>query len=135
MGCDTTHQWLGGVAFAIAAYYEDTPAMMSIAAAVIVAQVGWWALKLPTATAAIMADVSFLRYTGSLVVWTAVGVLTYWFTRFAGLHSPETNLNQQAIVAATIAAGVGMQPILNNFAAGLLLVLFRPFRVGNVLWV
>ena len=35
------------------------------------------------------------------------------------------------MTALLVALGVGAQPILNNFTSGLLLVLFRPFRVGD----
>ena len=37
------------------------------------------------------------------------------------------------MLAATVAIGAGAQPILANFSAGLLLILFRPYRVGD--WV
>ena len=38
---------------------------------------------------------------------------------------------EQAFTALLVTLGVGVQPILLNFASGLLLVLFRPFRVGD----
>mmetsp|Transcript_17554 Transcript_17554/g.39347 ORF Transcript_17554/g.39347 Transcript_17554/m.39347 type:complete len:216 (-) Transcript_17554:481-1128(-) len=41
--------------------------------------------------------------------------------------------SEQVMLAATVAIGAGAQPILANFSAGLLLILFRPYRVGD--WV
>jgi small-conductance mechanosensitive channel len=47
------------------------------------------------------------------------------------LSDGSSSVTQQAMTALLVALGVGAQPILANFTSGLLLVLFRPFRVGD----
>jgi hypothetical protein len=47
------------------------------------------------------------------------------------VRAEPSKLTRQVVTALLLALGVGAQPILLNFTSGLLLVLFRPFRVGD----
>lgn len=56
----------------------------------------------------------------ALVVITALGTLGVQTTSFAAL-----------IAAAGLAIGLALQGSLSNFASGVLIILFRPFKVGD----
>lgn len=45
----------------------------------------------------------------------------------------ETNTFAAAIAAAGLAIGLALQGSLSNFAAGIMIILFRPFKVGDVI--
>ena len=74
-------------------------------------------------------DVTLATYCASVFIWLAAAALATVVVTCCGLL--EGGLNEKAVMTATVAIGVGAQPILNNFAAGLLLVLFRPFRIRD----
>jgi len=77
-------------------------------------------------------DVSLARYMASLLVWCSIAAITYCIGICTGfVQDWKIPHNERVVLAASIALGVGAQDTLANFAAGLLLVLFRPFRVGD----
>lgn len=81
-------------------------------------------------------DATSWTYMASIAVWLSLAMMTCTFVlhALAATHIELSNggsVTQQAMTALLVALGVGAQPILYNFTSGLLLVLFRPFRVGD----
>jgi len=105
----------------------------NIVAALLILFLGWWIAKILTSlTRRLLARsnvddtlISFLAnitYMGLmvLVVIAAIGKLGVNTTSFAAV-----------IAAAGLAIGFALQGSLANFAAGVMLILFRPFKVGD----
>ena len=101
--------------------------------AIVVLVLGWWAARLLTSLAkramgradvdpTLTSFVANLLYLGlmALVVITALGQLGVNTTSFAAV-----------IAAAGLAIGFALQGSLGNFAAGVMLILFRPFKTGD----
>jgi hypothetical protein len=78
-------------------------------------------------------DLSLTLYIASVLKWCSLATMVYSFGLSAGVYTPKFDVSfyERVFLVATVAMGAGVQPILSNFAAGLLLVLFRPFRVGD----
>lgn len=103
-----------------------------------ISQLSWFALHQPPAFyASRNFDATLLIYTASLAVWLSLGamvcnlILSLLSESGVALPSGDGSVTQLSMTATLVALGVGAQPILNNFTSGLLLVLFRPFRVGD----
>ena len=99
-------------------------------------QLAWFILRRPAAFFTTWKlDATLLTYTASLAVWLSLGIMTCRFVLSAlakaGVSSGGGSVTDQAITAFLLALGVGAQPILTNFTSGLLIVLFRPFRIGD----
>ena len=105
----------------------------SAVAALLVLLIGWWVAKLLTGLLrrgmsrsnvdeTLISFVSNLAYMGlmALVVISALGQVGVNTTSFAAV-----------IAAAGLAIGFALQGSLGNFAAGVMLILFRPFQVGD----
>jgi hypothetical protein len=78
-------------------------------------------------------DVSLVLYVASLMKWCSFATMVYSFALSAGFHNPtlSASFQERMVLVVTVIMGAGVQQILSNFAAGLLLVMFRPFRVGD----
>jgi small conductance mechanosensitive channel len=75
-------------------------------------------------------DVSLARFIGQLVRWAiAAGVVLACLSVFG----VETTSFAALIGAAGLAIGLAFQGTLSNFSAGVMLLVFRPFKVGD--WV
>jgi small conductance mechanosensitive channel len=105
----------------------------SLVGAMLVLVIGWWIAKLVTALLRrIMTraevDPTLVSFAANLtymalivlVVISAVGQLGVNTTSFAAV-----------IAAAGLAVGFALQGSLANFAAGVMLILFRPFKAGD----
>lgn len=105
----------------------------SLIGAILILVLGWWVARIVTGVIRRMmkrADVddtlvSFLTNLGyvalmTLVVIAALGRLGVNTTSFAAV-----------IAAAGLAVGFALQGSLSNFAAGVMLILFRPFKAGD----
>ena len=108
---------------------------LKILAAVVILVVGMWlAKKLKSIFTAILTkralEPTLIRFFASLlyglllvfVVIAAIGKLGIETTSFAAV-----------LAAAGLAIGLALQGSLSNFAAGVLLILFKPFKVGDVI--
>ncbi len=74
-------------------------------------------------------DISLSRFFGQLVRWgVAAGVVLASLSVFG----VETTSFAAVIGAAGLAIGLAFQGTLSNFAAGVMLLVFRPFKVGDV---
>ena len=104
-----------------------------------ICQLAWYVFRRPMIFyTAWGLDATFLTYASSITVWITLGIMTSTFVKSAlaeagielsGIMS--ANVTQQAVSTLVVFLGVGAQPILTNFTSGLLLVLFRPFHVGD----
>jgi small conductance mechanosensitive channel len=70
------------------------------------------------------------RFFGKLARWTVliVGILFV-----LGMFGVETSSFAVIIGAAGLAVGMALQGTLGNFASGVMLLIFRPFKVGDVI--
>lgn len=74
-------------------------------------------------------DKTLGKFVGKLVFYTIVCVAGLSILQYAGI--PSTSF--AAVMAATgFAIGLAFQGTLSNFASGVLLLVFRPFKVGDV---
>ncbi|MBO6575974.1 MAG: mechanosensitive ion channel [Rhodothermales bacterium] len=77
-------------------------------------------------------DVTLAKFFGSL---TRYGVLTIGILACLRVFGIETTSLAALIGAAGLAVGLALQGTLSNFSSGIMLVLFRPFQVGDVVEV
>ena len=75
-------------------------------------------------------DETLARFVGSL---TKLGILTMVILALLGLFGVETTSFAAVIGAAGLAIGLAFQGTLSNVAAGVMLLVFRPFKVGDVI--
>jgi len=130
---DDMHLYLGAVAMAAAACQQQWDLICICAGAMCLASSAFWVLQRPTASLTKhRVDASMARYFASVLVWCSIAAIAYCIGLCGGfLQDWDIRHNERVVFAASIALGVGVQDTLANFAAGLLLVLFRPFRVGD----
>lgn len=88
-----------------------------------------WASKRVTRSAEKKLDITIARFFGSLVKY---GILIMAFLGCLTMFGFETTSFAAVIGAAGLAIGLAMQGTLSNFSAGLMLLIFRPFKVGDV---
>ncbi|MGX4727591.1 mechanosensitive ion channel family protein [Pseudomonas corrugata] len=103
--------------------------------AVITLAIGWWLInkvtkKLGALLALRNADLALQGFISTLVnvilkILLAISV--------ASMIGVETTSFVAAIGAASLAIGLALQGSLANFAGGVLILLFRPFRIGD--WI
>ncbi|MCO5170792.1 MAG: mechanosensitive ion channel family protein [Planctomycetes bacterium] len=72
------------------------------------------------------------RFLAGLVRWTVLLIATVTALGALGVH---TTSFAALIGAAGLAVALGFQGTLSSFAAGVLLIVFRPFRVGDTIRV
>ena len=119
--------WQENVSNALSTY---GPAVLGALAVLVI---GWWVSKIITSIirkgmgraevdATLIGFVSNLVYMGLMVmvVISALGQLGVNTTSFAAV-----------IAAAGLAIGFALQGSLGNFAAGVMLIIFRPFKAGD----
>lgn len=107
--------------------------MGKILGALIVLVIGLWIIKmLLKGLKAIMMkreiDVSLQGFLMSLVGW---GLRVFLFITVAGELGLQTTSFAAVIAAASLAVGMALQGSLSNFAGGALIMIFKPFRVGD----
>ena len=107
---------------------------------VLVCEAAWVVLDRPAEFYKFL-DATLWQYLGSLSIWVSLAIMA-WVTTLQGLEYAGNaellaalmdgkGMSRHAETAVFVAMGVGAQPILANFTSGFLLVLFRPFRVGD----
>jgi small conductance mechanosensitive channel len=75
-------------------------------------------------------DPTLVPFTASLVYW---GLMAFIILAVLGTVGVQTASAIALLGAAGLAVGLALQGTLSNFAAGVMLLIFRPFSVGN--WV
>lgn len=95
--------------------------------------IGRWASKIAarfarTAMEKAKLDKTLVSFVGNLLYYALLG-----FTIIAamGQMGIETTSFAAAIAAAGLAVGLALQGSLSNFASGVMIVVFRPFKVGD----
>jgi small conductance mechanosensitive channel len=73
-------------------------------------------------------DPTLLKFVLDVATWI---LRAFIFVAVIGALGVETTTFAAAIGAAGIAIGLSLQGSLSNFAGGLLIILFKPFRVGD----
>lgn len=106
-----------------------------LALALVTLLIGWWAVnaftrKLTRLFAFRHADAALESFIGSLA---NVALKVLLLISVASMIGIETTSFIAAIGAAGLAVGLALQGSLANFAGGVLILLFRPFRIGD--WI
>ncbi len=103
--------------------------------AVVTLIVGLWLANRITAAIALAferagMEETLRRFIGNLV---NIGVKALLIISVASMVGIETTSFIAVLGAAGLAVGLALQGSLGNFAGGVLILLFRPYRVGNVI--
>lgn len=77
-------------------------------------------------------DVTLAKFLSNIVRWALIAVAA---VAGLGIFGVQTASFAAVIGSAGLAIGLAMQGSLSNLAAGVMLLLFRPFRVGDVVMV
>lgn len=75
-------------------------------------------------------DATLSRFFGTMLRWTIVIIAALGCL---GVFGVETTSFAALIAAAGLAIGLAFQGTLSNFAAGVMLLVFRPFTIGDVI--
>lgn len=73
-------------------------------------------------------DPTLLKFVLDVVTWTLRAFIFVMVIQALGV---ETTTFAAVIAAAGLAIGLSLQGSLSNFAGGLLIILFKPFRIGD----
>jgi len=106
-----------------------------IVEALVVLVVGYWVANLSRRAIARLCDKRHLDLTVSAFVGNLVHAAAMVFvlvTALSVIGVPTTTFSA-VIAAACLAIGLALQGSLSNFAAGFLLVVFRPFKKGDAI--
>ncbi len=108
-----------------------------VAVALVVLIVGWifagWVGGVARkALAKAKVDETLSKFLSKLARWA---ILLLVFLSCLGVFGVETTSFAAVIGSAGIAIGLAFQGTLSNFAAGIMLLMFRPFQVGDVVSV
>jgi small conductance mechanosensitive channel len=106
---------------------------LKFVAAILVFVVGRWIAKIVTRLVKRLMDRSkieptLVKFTGSM---TYIALMTFVILAALAQIGIQTTSFIAVLGAAGLAVGLAMQGSLSNFAAGFLLILFRPFKVGD----
>ena len=89
----------------------------------------WARRKLLSSLSKRSFDPTLTKFFGNLVAW---GILLMSFLAALGIFGIQTTSFAAVIGAAGLAIGLAFQGTLGNFASGIMLLIFRPFKVGDV---
>jgi len=108
---------------------------MSVIGAIVLFVVGrmvasWARTKLTQGLTRAGTDASLIPFFASMLYYVLVGVVLIAVLNLFGI---ETTSLIAVLGAAGLAIGLALQGTLSNFAAGVMLLIFRPIRVGD--WV
>ncbi len=106
---------------------------VKILAAIAVFIIGRWIAKIMrrivnTITSKREIDPTIVKFLANL---TYIGLLVFFIIAALGLLGIQTTSFIAVLGAAGLAIGLALQGSLANFAAGFLLIVFRPFKVGD----
>ena len=103
--------------------------------AILILLIGLWGTSFITKTAKkIMVkrnvEVTLSTFIGNLIFWTLRILLFVTVISKLGI---ETSSFVAVLGAAGLAIGLSLQGSLSNFAGGILIILFKPFRIGDTI--
>ena len=108
---------------------------VSLGSAILILVIGMWIAKFVKSTSTNIllkrnVDEMLARFGASAAYYIIVVFIAITALRQAGIRGLDTQF--AAIVAAAgLAVGLALQGTLSNFAAGVMILLFRPFKVGD----
>lgn len=110
--------------------FEYGPKVIS---ALLILIIGLWVIKIITkGVEKVMEkrnlDVSLRGFLSSLISWA---LKIFLFITVIGQLGVETTSFAAVIAAAGLAIGMALQGALSNFAGGALIMIFRPFKIGD----
>ncbi len=73
-------------------------------------------------------DQTLISFLGNLSYWA---LMAFLLITAVGIMGIQTSSLVAALGAAGLAVGLALQGSLSNFAAGVLIIIFRPFKVGD----
>ena len=124
----TVADWLSGVGDTIIAYAPRVAgALLFLIAVFIVA--GWIGRLTRRAMERAKVDPTLSGFLGRVARWT---VLAMGLISGLGIFGVDTGSFAVLIGACGLAVGLALQGSLSNLAAGVMLLIFRPFKVGDV---
>jgi small conductance mechanosensitive channel len=91
---------------------------------------GWIRKGVKTSLEKAKVDASLVPFLSSMIYYVTMAVVMIAVLNLFGI---ETTSLIAIVGAAGLAIGLALQGTLSNFAAGVMILLFRPFRVGD--WV
>lgn len=108
-----------------------------IAVALIILFGGLWFTSFITKTAKKLmvkrhVEITLTNFLGNIIFWTLRVML---FITVISKLGVETSSFVAILGAAGLAVGLSLQGSLSNFAGGILIILFKPFRVGDTIEV
>lgn len=111
---------------------EYSPKFLS---AIIILLVGLWATSFITKTAKKLmikrnVELTLSNFIGNVIFWTFRILLFVTVISKLGI---ETSSFVAILGAAGLAVGLSLQGSLSNFAGGILIILFKPFKLGDVI--
>ncbi len=89
---------------------------------------GWARSKMTKALTMAGTDASLIPFFASMLYYVIIGVVLIAVLNLFGI---ETTSLIAVFGAAGLAVGLALQGTLSNFAAGVMLLIFRPIRVGD----
>jgi small conductance mechanosensitive channel len=106
-----------------------------IISATLIAIIGWWGIKLiKKVVQQVMAkkqmEVTLINFLSDVLIWILKVLLFVTVVSRLGI---ETSSFVALLGAAGLAVGLSLQGSLSNFAGGMLIILFKPFKVGDVI--
>lgn len=106
-----------------------------LALALITLAIGWWLINKVTAKLGKLLSLrnADLALQGFISTLANIIMKVLLFVSVASMIGVETTSFVAAIGAAGLAIGLALQGSLANFAGGVLILLFRPFRLGD--WI
>ena len=108
-----------------------------IAIALLILFGGLWLTSFTTKTAKKLmtkrnVEITLTNFLGNIIFWT---LRTMLFITVISKLGVETSSFVAILGAAGLAVGLSLQGSLSNFAGGILIILFKPFRVGDTIEV
>lgn len=106
-----------------------------VISATLIAFIGWWGIKLIKNVAQRVMEkkqmeVTLINFLSDVLIWILKILLFVTVVSRLGI---ETSSFVALLGAAGLAVGLSLQGSLSNFAGGMLIILFKPFKVGDVI--
>lgn len=113
------------------------PLLKSVLIALLTLVLGWWVSKwanrlLLGALRARSVDEALCRFLASLAQYAVLGATVIAALGAVGV---ETTSAMALFASAGLAVGLALQGTLSSFASGVLILLFRPFQLGDIIEV
>lgn len=89
---------------------------------------GWARRKMSKGLTKVGTDASLIPFFSSMLYYVILGVVLIAVLNLFGI---ETTSLIAVLASAGLAVGLALQGTLSNFAAGVMLLIFRPIRVGD----